>query len=91
MASGVILDTEGLTKDFCGFVAVLDTDGRVRRGTTHTLIGPKGSGKMTCFHLLTKLLTITGGCNQSFGPGSGPVRWHGGGLQPDPGGAPGCR
>jgi branched-chain amino acid transport system ATP-binding protein len=61
MASDVILETEGLTKEFRGFVAVLDVDLRVRRGTIHALIGPNGAGKTTCFNLLTKFLAPTRG------------------------------
>lgn len=61
MVSDVILETEGLTKEFRGFVAVLDVDLRVRRGTIHALIGPNGAGKTTCFNMLTKFLTPTRG------------------------------
>ena len=61
MANDVILETEGLTKEFRGFVAVLDVNLRVRRGTIHALIGPNGAGKTTCFNLLTKFLTPTRG------------------------------
>ena len=61
MAHDVILETEGLTKEFRGFVAVLDVDLRVRRGTIHALIGPNGAGKTTCFNMLTKFLTPTRG------------------------------
>jgi branched-chain amino acid transport system ATP-binding protein len=61
MAREYILETEGLTKEFRGFVAVLDVDLRVRRGTVHALIGPNGAGKTTCFNLLTKFLTPTRG------------------------------
>ena len=61
-ASGdAILETEGLTKEFRGFVAVKDVALRVRRGTIHALIGPNGAGKTTCFNLLTKFLTPTRG------------------------------
>ena len=51
-----ILVTEGLTKEFAGFVAVNGVDLRVKRGTIHALIGPNGAGKTTCFNLLTKFL-----------------------------------
>ncbi|WP_458096649.1 ABC transporter ATP-binding protein [Roseomonas sp. WA12] len=51
-----ILETEGLTKEFRGFVAVSDVNLRVRRGTIHGLIGPNGAGKTTCFNLLTKFM-----------------------------------
>lgn len=61
MAGDVILETEGLTKEFRGFVAVKDVNLRVRRGTIHALIGPNGAGKTTCFNLLTKFLTPTRG------------------------------
>jgi branched-chain amino acid transport system ATP-binding protein len=61
MASDVILETESLTKEFRGFVAVKDVALRVRRGTIHALIGPNGAGKTTCFNLLTKFLTPTRG------------------------------
>lgn len=56
-----ILETEGLTKEFRGFVAVSDVALRVRRGTIHGLIGPNGAGKTTCFNLLTKFLPPTRG------------------------------
>ena len=59
MAGDVILETENLTKEFRGFVAVKDVDLKVRRGTIHALIGPNGAGKTTCFNLLTKFLTPT--------------------------------
>jgi branched-chain amino acid transport system ATP-binding protein len=61
MASDVILETENLTKEFRGFVAVKDVCLRVKRGTIHALIGPNGAGKTTCFNLLTKFLTPTRG------------------------------
>jgi branched-chain amino acid transport system ATP-binding protein len=54
--SDPILETEGLTKEFRGFVAVSDVALRVRRGSIHGLIGPNGAGKTTCFNLLTKFL-----------------------------------
>ncbi len=56
-----ILETEGLTKEFRGFVAVKDVNLQVRRGTIHALIGPNGAGKTTCFNLLTHFLTPTRG------------------------------
>lgn len=57
----IILETEGLTKEFRGFVAVSDVALQVRRGTIHGLIGPNGAGKTTCFNLLTKFLPPTRG------------------------------
>src|SRR5204863_6523080 len=61
MAEDTILATQGLTKEFKGFVAVKDVDLSVRRGTIHALIGPNGAGKTTCFNLLTHFLTPTRG------------------------------
>ena len=40
-----ILETEDLTKDFAGFVAVNGVNLRVERGTIHALIGPNGARK----------------------------------------------
>ncbi len=56
-----ILETEGLTKEFRGFVAVSDVSLQIRRGSIHGLIGPNGAGKTTCFNLLTKFLQPTRG------------------------------
>ena len=61
MADDIILETEGLSKEFHGFVAVKNVSLRVRRGTIHALIGPNGAGKTTCFNLLTHFLTPTAG------------------------------
>ncbi len=61
MAGDVILETDGLTKEFRGFVAVKDVALRVQRGTIHALIGPNGAGKTTCFNLLTHFLVPTRG------------------------------
>jgi branched-chain amino acid transport system ATP-binding protein len=57
----VILETRNLTKEFKGFTAVSDVNLSVQRGHIHALIGPNGSGKTTCFNLLTKFLVPTSG------------------------------
>src|ERR1044072_2619715 len=59
--SETILETEDLTKEFAGFVAVGGVRLQVARGTIHALIGPNGAGKTTCFNLLTKFLQPTRG------------------------------
>jgi branched-chain amino acid transport system ATP-binding protein len=56
-----IIETQGLTKEFKGFVAVSNVNLRVRRGTIHALIGPNGAGKTTCFNLITKFIPPTRG------------------------------
>ncbi len=59
--SDPILETEGLTREFRGFIAVNGVGLRVAAGTIHALIGPNGAGKTTCFNLLTKFLAPTRG------------------------------
>jgi branched-chain amino acid transport system ATP-binding protein len=61
MSNNIILETEDLTKEFAGFIAVNGVALQVRRGTIHALIGPNGAGKTTCFNLLTKFLSPTRG------------------------------
>jgi branched-chain amino acid transport system ATP-binding protein len=61
VAEDFILETEDLTKEFRGFVAVKGVRLTIRRGTIHALIGPNGAGKTTCFNLLTKFLTPSRG------------------------------
>jgi branched-chain amino acid transport system ATP-binding protein len=56
-----ILEAEGLTKAFRGFVAVKNVRLRVRRNAIHGLIGPNGAGKTTCFNLLTTFMPTTRG------------------------------
>jgi len=67
MRDDVILETQDLTKEFKGFVAVRKVSLRVRRNSIHALIGPNGAGKTTVFNLLTKFLT----------PSSGTIRYQG--------------
>ena len=61
MSDDFILVTEGLTKEFAGFVAVCGVNLAIRRGNIHAFIGPNGAGKTTCFNLLTKFLKPTRG------------------------------
>jgi branched-chain amino acid transport system ATP-binding protein len=61
LSADYILETQGLTKEFKGFVAVNQIDLKVQRGHIHALIGPNGAGKTTFFNLLTKFLTPTAG------------------------------
>jgi branched-chain amino acid transport system ATP-binding protein len=61
LSAEFILETQRLTKEFKGFVAVSDVDLKVQRGHIHALIGPNGAGKTTFFNLLTKFLHPTSG------------------------------
>jgi branched-chain amino acid transport system ATP-binding protein len=61
LSAKFILETQGLTKEFRGFVAVNNVDLKVQRGHIHALIGPNGAGKTTFFNLLTKFLPPTAG------------------------------
>lgn len=56
-----ILQTDGLVREFAGFIAVNEVSLKIRRGHIHALIGPNGAGKTTCFNLLTKFLEPTRG------------------------------
>ena len=59
--SDVILETQGLSKEFLGFAAVQDVNLKIRRGSVHALIGPNGAGKTTVFNLLTGFVQPTAG------------------------------
>src|ERR1700722_1472133 len=61
VGSETVLETENLTKEFAGFVAVRSVNLRVARGGVHALIGPNGAGKTTVFNLLSKFLSPTRG------------------------------
>jgi branched-chain amino acid transport system ATP-binding protein len=61
VSDDLILQTEDLTKEFAGFLAVNGVNLRIKRGSIHALIGPNGAGKTTCFNLLTKFLRPTRG------------------------------
>jgi branched-chain amino acid transport system ATP-binding protein len=61
MSTEYILETQDLTREFKGFIAVDKVTLRVKRGSIHALIGPNGAGKTTMFNLLTKFLPVTAG------------------------------
>jgi len=61
LRNDILLDIQGLTKEFKGFVAVSDVSLNVLRGSIHALIGPNGAGKTTLFNLLTNFLVPTSG------------------------------
>ncbi|HEY5065383.1 MAG TPA: ABC transporter ATP-binding protein [Xanthobacteraceae bacterium] len=61
MSGEAVLETEDLTKDFAGFVAVRSVNLCITRGAIHAMIGPNGAGKTTCFNLLSKFLSPSSG------------------------------
>src|SRR4051812_44915648 len=67
LSAETILETQGLTKEFKGFIAVNNVNLTVRRGDIHALIGPNGAGKTTFFNLLTKFLAPTRGTIRYLG------------------------
>jgi branched-chain amino acid transport system ATP-binding protein len=66
-ANDVILEAQGLSKEFLGFSAVNGVDLAIRRGSVHALIGPNGAGKTTVFNLLTGFMR----------PSAGRIRFNG--------------
>jgi len=56
-----IISTQGLRKEFRGFVALHGVDLRVAAGGVHALVGPNGAGKTTLFNLLCGFLAPSGG------------------------------
>lgn len=59
--SDYILETQDMTKEFRGFLAVKSVNLKVKRGHIHGLIGPNGAGKSTCFNLVTRFHPVTSG------------------------------
>ena len=61
MAEEIILETQGLEKDFGGIKAVHEVDFRLPKGEIRSIIGPNGAGKTTFFNLLAGRLRPTSG------------------------------
>ena len=56
-----VIETQGLSKCFAGFIAVSNVEPRIAEGSIHGLVGPKGPGKTTCLNLLTKFMEPSAG------------------------------
>ncbi|HYZ91550.1 MAG TPA: MFS transporter [Actinomycetota bacterium] len=60
-SADVVLEVEGLTKQFGGIVAVDDVDLELRSGEILGIIGPNGAGKTTLFDLITGFQPLNSG------------------------------
>lgn len=65
--SETVIQTQGLTKRYGGFVAVDSLDLAVRRGEVYGLLGPNGSGKTTTILMLLGLTEPTAGSVRVLG------------------------
>ncbi|MDD5206943.1 MAG: ABC transporter ATP-binding protein [Desulfobacterales bacterium] len=61
MPGDVLLDIQGVFKDFRGVEVIRNLSLKVRRGERHAVIGPNGAGKTTLFNLITGRYTPTSG------------------------------
>jgi branched-chain amino acid transport system ATP-binding protein len=59
--SGILLDIQGLYKDFRGVEVINNLTLCVRKGERHAIIGPNGAGKTTFFNLITGRYTPSRG------------------------------
>ena len=57
----MLLETEGVTKQFGGLTAINQLDMHINEGEIVGLIGPNGAGKTTVFNLITGVLKPTRG------------------------------
>lgn len=60
-SNGVVLETQNLTMQFGGLVAVNAFDLQIRSGRITALIGPNGAGKTTLFNVITGIYRPTTG------------------------------
>jgi branched-chain amino acid transport system ATP-binding protein len=56
-----ILETQDMSKEFRGFLAVKSVNLKIKRGHIHGLIGPNGAGKSTVFNLVTRFHPVSSG------------------------------
>ena len=67
MGSDVILETEDLTKEFAGLIAVNGVSLSIDPGEMVGYIGANGAGKSTTIRLLLSLIHPTSGSGKVFG------------------------
>lgn len=63
----LVIDVQGLQKNFDGLQAVRGLDMQVKKGQIYGFLGPNGSGKTTTIRLLCGLLTPDGGSGTCLG------------------------
>jgi ABC-2 type transport system ATP-binding protein len=63
----VIIETQGLRKQFGGTVAVSDLSLQVGEGEIFGFLGPNGAGKTTCIKMLLALVAPTAGTGRVLG------------------------
>lgn len=63
----VVIETEGLTKHYNGFVAVSELNLAIEKGEVYGLLGPNGSGKTTTILMLLGLTEPTAGSVRVLG------------------------
>jgi ABC-type branched-subunit amino acid transport system ATPase component/ABC-type branched-subunit amino acid transport system permease subunit len=68
---GLVLEVQGVSKQFGGIRAVRDASLQIGAGEIHALIGPNGAGKTTLFNLVSGL----------FAPDAGTIRLRGRDIQ----------
>lgn len=57
----IVLETQGLLKQFGGITATDHVNLKLAQGARHALIGPNGAGKTTLINLITGVLPPTAG------------------------------
>src|SRR3989440_11902982 len=61
MSTSVMIEAQGLSKQFGSFLAVRDVTFEVPRGQVVAFLGPNGAGKTTTMRLLTGFIAPTKG------------------------------
>ena len=71
-----MLEVDNVVKRFGGLVALNELTFEVVNGSIHGLIGPNGSGKTTCFNVITGFYKADGGSIRLCGEELNRLRTH---------------